>query len=288
MPSSSSVAGLRAAAAKAPAAPAAPAALDRWHRADATPAARRQFWSRRVRIFNLEGTLVHTLPDLASALNHALRELGFAAVPHSLARASLHAGLEGSAAAAVAYQRLPQGVMAPLLARLQRRYLATMTLRSAPYDGVPQLLARLSALRQPMAVCSNLPQRTAEQLLEALGLDGHFTQVVGADTCGERKPHPAPLRRALVRLGARPAEALMIGDSAVDAASALAAGVGHLWFDGGYGLPPPLYPWRFHAWRDLLAAAPPIVTPSPAFALAPSRAVEPPARSLPPFLSLPA
>jgi len=240
-----------------PARAAAPAAPGRWHRADPTPAAaRRWFWSHPVRVFNLEGTLVHTLPDLASALNHALRELGFAAVPHTLARASLHAGLEGSAAAAVTYLRLPQDVLPPLAARLQRRYLMTMTLRSVPYDGVPQLLARLSALGQPMAVCSNLPQRVAEQLIAALGLAGHFALVVGADTCAERKPHPAPLRRALVRLGARPDEALLVGDSAVDAACALAAGVGHLWFDAGYGLPPPLYPWRFHAWRDLLAGAP--------------------------------
>lgn len=214
----------------------------------------RLFWSRRVRIFDLDGTLIHTLPDLAGALNQALREMGFRSVPETLVRASLHAGLEGSVAAACTYQRLPGQVQAPLLARYRRCYAAGLALRSYPFDGVPEMLAQLSARREPLAVCTNKSQREAEELLAAFGLRRHFAVVVGADTCAERKPHPLPLRHAVARLGAKLGEALFVGDSAVDAACARAAGTAHLWYGRGYGMPPQGCPWRIESYRDLMAA----------------------------------
>lgn len=218
----------------------------------------RLFWTRRVRVFDLDGTLIHTLPDLAGALNQALREMGFRSVPETLVRASLHAGLEGSAAAACTYLRLPEQVQAPLLARYRRSYAAGLALRSSPFDGVPEMLAQLSALREPLAVCTNKSQREAEELLAAFGLRRHFAVVVGADTCAERKPHPLPLRHAVARLGARLGEALFVGDSAVDAACARAAGTAHLWYGRGYGMPPQGCEWRIDSYRELLAARLPI------------------------------
>ena len=143
-------------------------------------------------------------------------------------------------------------VEAPLLARYRRHYATGLVLRSTPYDGVPDLLAQLSAQGAPMAICSNKPERQAEDLLVALGLRRHFALVVGADTCSERKPHPAPLRHAVARLGGPPSEALFIGDSAVDAACAQAAGLAHLWFGRGYGAPPAVGALRFDSYRELL------------------------------------
>lgn len=218
----------------------------------------RLFWSRRVRIFDLDGTLIHTLPDLAGALNQALREMGFRPLPETLVRASLHAGLEGTVAAASTYLRLPEQVKAPLLARYRRCYAAGLALRSTPFDGVPELLAQLSARREPLGVCTNKPQREAEELLVAFGLRKHFGVVVGADTFAERKPHPLPLRRAVARLGGRLGEALFIGDSAVDAACARAAGTAHLWYGRGYGMPPQGCAWRIESYRDLLAERVPL------------------------------
>jgi 2-phosphoglycolate phosphatase len=215
----------------------------------------RLFWSRRVRVFDLDGTLVHTLPDLAGALNRALRELGFHAVPTSLVRASLHGGLEGSVAAAAAWLRVPTQVQAPLLARYRRHYAAGLALRSVPYDGVVELLAHLSARGEPLAVCTNKATREAEALLDALGLLEHFALVVGADTCGERKPHPKPLHHTLLHLGARVDEVVFVGDSAVDADCAAAAGVQHLWFSKGYGVAPAQSPWRLDSFRLLLDKA---------------------------------
>lgn len=210
------------------------------------------FWSRRMRIFDLDGTLIHTLPDLAGALNQALRELGFRPVPETLVRASLHGGLEGSVAAAGTYLRLPAEVQGPLLMRYRRHYAAGLALRSSVFDGVPEMLAQLSARREPLAVCTNKTQREAEELLAAFGLRQHFTVVVGADTCAERKPHPMPLRHAVARLGGKLGEALFVGDSAVDAACARAAGTAHIWFARGYGAPPEGCAWRFESYRELL------------------------------------
>lgn len=217
--------------------------------------ASRLFWSRRVRIFDLDGTLIHTLPDLAGALNQALREFGFRSVPETLVRASLHGGLEGSVAAACTYLRLPPEVQAPLLVRYRRTYGAGLALRSSVFEGVPEMLTQLSARRDPLAVCTNKPQHEAEELLAAFGLRRHFAVVVGADTCAERKPHPMPLRHAVARLGAKLGEALFIGDSAVDAACARAAGTAHLWYGRGYGAPPQGCPWRIDSYRELLAGA---------------------------------
>jgi phosphoglycolate phosphatase len=194
------------------------------------------FWSRRWRVFDLDGTLVDTLPDLAGALNQALRESRLPAVPAPLVRASLHAGLEGSVAAALVYLNAPAEMRGLVLARYRRHYDLGLALRSAPYPGVARLLAAVAARREPMAICTNKPQRQAEALLSALGLNHHFAVVVGADTCSERKPHPLPLLHALRRLGGPPEEALFVGDSEVDAACAAAAGVPHLWFAGGYGV----------------------------------------------------
>lgn len=220
--------------------------------------AHRLFWSRRARVFDLDGTLIHTLPDLAGALNQALREMGFRSVPETLVRASLHAGLEGSAAAACTYLRLPGQVLAPLLARYRRCYAAGLALRSSPFEGVAEMLAHLSAGCEPLAVCTNKSQREAEELLATFGLRRHFAVVVGADTCAERKPHPLPLRHAVARLGAKLGEALFVGDSAVDAACARAAGTAHLWYGRGYGMPPEGCAWRIDSYRDLLAARLPI------------------------------
>jgi phosphoglycolate phosphatase len=216
-------------------------------------AAAELFWSRRVRVFDLDGTLVDTLPDLAGALNQALHASGLAAVPAALVRASLHGGLEATVAAALSCLGVTTELHGPVLARYRRHYDAGLALRSAPYEAVPELLARIAERGEPMAVCTNKPQRQAEELLSAVGLRQYFARVVGADTCSERKPHPAPLRHTLQGLNAPPAEALFVGDSEVDAQCAAAAGVAHLWFGKGYGAPPPgAVACRFDAYRSLL------------------------------------
>jgi phosphoglycolate phosphatase len=208
-------------------------------------------------VFDLDGTLVDTLPDLTRALNDALSELGAPPVPASLVRQSLHGGLEASAAEAMRYLSLDPQVAAPLALAYTRHYAGVPVRDSHPYPGVPQLLARLARDGTRLAVCTNKPLAQAEAVLAATGLGDFFPVVVGADCCASRKPDPEPVRHVLARLGSVPQDALMVGDSLADVRSAYGAGVACLLHAAGYGEVPCTEPGvtgRFLSFRDLLAS----------------------------------
>lgn len=186
-------------------------------------------------VFDLDGTLVDTLPDLTEGLNQALVRHGLGRVATELVRASLHQGLEGSVEAAVHALGLAPSWRRSLL----DSYVEALERRgdgaARCFPGVPSLLERLHGRGYRLAVCTNKPSGPASRLLARLGLKKHFELVVGADTCIHRKPHPEPLRHAIQQLGGDASSALMIGDSVVDFACAQAAGVECLIFQGGYG-----------------------------------------------------
>lgn len=213
------------------------------------------FWSARAVVFDLDGTLVDTLPDLARCLDQALLDEGLPAAGPALVRRSLHGGLEGSVDAALAggmavFRR------AAVLARYRALYDADPARASRPFAGVVPLLQRLRQRRCPMAVCTNKTEATARRVLQRLGLAEGLDVVVGADTCGRRKPDPAPLRLALAMLRTDADQALMVGDSPVDRDVACAAGLRCLIFGGGYGGPGLEDLPRFDDYRQLLAADP--------------------------------
>jgi len=214
------------------------------------------FWSRPHRVFDLDGTLVDTLPDLSAALDQALIELGLPAVGQAVVRDSLHSGLEGSAAAALACLGAPAGQFPALVERYTRRYAGLNGAHARVYPGVRELLARLDARHEPLAVCTNKPEALACELLDRIGLLPHFKVVVGADTCAQRKPHPAPLLHALAGIGGEPHSGVLVGDSRHDVHCARAAGVASIFHDGGYGLAPVDAPPRFSRYEQLLRAVP--------------------------------
>ncbi|MDH4392122.1 MAG: HAD-IA family hydrolase [Aquabacterium sp.] len=216
------------------------------------------FWSRAVRVFDLDGTLVDTLPDLTRALNVALSDLGLPEVDSALVRASLHAGLEGSVDAALVAAGAPAALTDMLLARYRLHYDALLSEQSLPYPGVPELLEQLRLRGDRLAVCTNKQEPQALRLLGSLGLAAYFSSVVGADTCGQRKPHPAPLLHAIGALGGTCVQALMVGDSVVDLHCAQAAGVDCVLFAGGYGTGAEGPVSRFESYAELLAAQSPL------------------------------
>lgn len=212
--------------------------------------------ARRAIVFDLDGTLVDTLPDLAAALDAALAELGAPAVPASLVRRSLHGGLEASALEAVRYLELGDALAAPLADAYARHYAVAPARASRPYPGVAALLERLSDGGARLAVCTNKRLAQAELLLEATGLDRHVEAVIGADSCARRKPDPEPVRLALARLRAAARDALMVGDSIVDVRAAHGAGLVSLVHVAGYGDVPfdaPGVGGRFGSYAQLLA-----------------------------------
>jgi phosphoglycolate phosphatase len=201
----------------------------------ACPTARELLAGARYVVFDLDGTLVDTLPDLVDGLQQALRRHGLALVDAGLVRESLHLGLEGTVDAAVK----ALGVANHWRDTLFESYCEALERRgdgcARCFPGVEAVLHELSDRGAPLAVCTNKPAWPARRLLARLGLLGHFQEIVGADTCAFRKPHPEPLRWAMHQLGAEAETTLLIGDSAIDLACAQAVGVGCLIFEGGYG-----------------------------------------------------
>lgn len=189
----------------------------------------------RAVVFDLDGTLVDTLPDLHEALVRALADEGLPAVPPRVVRASLHGGLETSAAAALAWLRvLPDG-HGGLIDAYRRHYDAIAGASSRVYDGVVEMLTALRGAGTALAVCTNKTSGAAAELLCGLGLMDFFNAVVGGDTCARRKPDPMPLRWAIRRLGLSAESVLFVGDSIVDYQCARAAGVAFKLYRGGYG-----------------------------------------------------
>lgn len=176
--------------------------------------------------FDLDGTLVHTLPDLAAAGNRMLRALGREEVAEPQVRRYIGDGigvlvrrlLTGDPLAAAPAQLLEQAL--PLF---MRAYAEEVVVRSRPFDGVAQGLAALRG-RYPLACVTNKAMAYTEPLLHGLGLYECFSLVLGGDTLARKKPDPLPFTHCATLLGVAPAHLLVVGDSPNDCAAARAAG----------------------------------------------------------------
>jgi phosphoglycolate phosphatase len=187
-------------------------------------------------VFDLDGTLVDTAPDLAAATNHALGLIGLA----PLAVAQLHPFIgHGSKAMIGAGLRLHDvTVSADELTRLHDQFLvfyeANIAVGSRPFEGVPELLERLLAAGTRLAVCTNKYENLSRSLLQQLGLDQRFGAIAGRDTLPVCKPDAGHLTGTVEMAGGRAERAVMVGDSAVDFATAMAAKVPAIGVTFGY------------------------------------------------------
>jgi phosphoglycolate phosphatase len=182
---------------------------------------------RRAVLFDLDGTLVHSAPDLAAAANRMRAAFGLA--PLAVARVADFIGkgipmlvrraLVDDLAGAADEALVPRA-----LAMYEAFYAEESGRQSAVYPGVREGLAALADAGIALGVVTNKSARFTEDLLRQLDLLAPFGVVVSGDTLTARKPDPAPLLHAFERLGVRPAEGLMLGDSANDVAAGRAAG----------------------------------------------------------------
>ncbi|MBP0617932.1 HAD-IA family hydrolase [Jiella mangrovi] len=187
-------------------------------------------------IFDLDGTLVDTAPDLADALNHCLGAAGLEA--DALAVVRPHAGHGARAMLTAAYERrgrvLTEPEMASALERFLSHYEAHIADKSRPYPNVVAAMDALAGDGFRLAVCTNKREELARLLLATLGLAHRFAAICGADTVPARKPHPAHIEATIQRAGGVRERAIMIGDSAADIDAALAARIPSVLVDFGY------------------------------------------------------
>ena len=190
----------------------------------------------RAVVFDLDGTLVDSAPDLHAAAVAMMQALGLP--PPSLAETVSDVGNGIPALVARSLDRVAapedKGLRAEALQRFAASYEKAPAVLTRPYPGVSEALDALRATGIALGVCTNKPEAMARQVLEKLGLAGFFAELVGGDSLPQRKPDPAPLRRAFARLDAGGGSVLYVGDSEVDSATARAADVPFALFTEGY------------------------------------------------------
>ncbi|TLF45959.1 phosphoglycolate phosphatase [Halomonas urmiana] len=191
----------------------------------------------RLVAFDLDGTLIDSVPDLAVAADAALAELGL--TPQGEARVHDWVGNGSLTLMARALEAALGG--APdeaLLARAHRGFLdhygRVPCARTRLYPGAREALAALAARGLPLALVTNKPSAFIAPLLEAFGLDGHFALCLGGDSLTAKKPDPAPLLHVAAHFDVSPSACLMVGDSRHDIAAGRAAGFRTLAVPYGY------------------------------------------------------
>lgn len=177
-------------------------------------------------VFDLDGTLVDTAPDLVRALNETMDLEGLPRVKLENARRLISHGARvlierASALHGVTFSatRLDQ-----LTTEFVNFYAADIARESKPYEGVLEAMDTLAGLGAKLAVCTNKRTALSVQLLDALNLSERFSAIVGADAVTDRKPHPDHYRAAVARAGGVVRRSVMVGDSAADVGSARGAG----------------------------------------------------------------
>ena len=186
-------------------------------------------------LFDLDGTLVDTAPDLMRALNHVLRETSLPQVDEALTRHWVGHGVRAMLGAAFEHHgvAMPEARIDRLFDACLEYYGEHIADYSAPYPTVVETLEALTA-KAPLAVVTNKPADLTETLLEALDLRRFFGSVVGRGTTRNHKPAAEPALHACRELGVTPADALFVGDSATDVACARAAGCAIVLYRYGY------------------------------------------------------
>ena len=187
-------------------------------------------------IFDLDGTLIDTAPDLVATLNVIFAREGLAPMALSDARPMIGAGARRLIEQGLALQAaaLKPADIDRLYADYLAYYAEHIADHSRPFPGLDAALDALEARGCRFAVCTNKLEWLSVRLLDALNLSGRFAAICGQDTFGVQKPDPEILRRTVLSAGGDLAQAVMVGDSATDIATARAAGMPVIAVDFGY------------------------------------------------------
>ncbi len=177
-------------------------------------------------MFDLDGTLVHTAPEIAASINKMLAELGFPVMPQNQIESYIGEGAQALIMRCLAanIQGEPDGALFERAQALFFAHYADNVTQSKPYDGVVQALSTLQNKGLRLACVTNKPERFTIPLLDKCGLLDFFEVVVSGDTLPKKKPDPIQLRYICAKFNVLEAEAMLVGDSLIDVKTAHAAG----------------------------------------------------------------
>ena len=188
-------------------------------------------------VFDLDGTLIDSAPDLHQAVLKVLAEEGRPSITLDELKTMVGDGAPILVRRVFEYVGHDAGAALPdLVARYLAHYENAIAVHTRLYPGVRETLEHLKAAGHPMAVCTNKAHKPSVHVLEALDLAKYFDVVVGGDATPAKKPDPRHVLTVLERLSVAPAHAVMIGDGANDLIAARDAGVAVIHARYGYGI----------------------------------------------------
>lgn len=178
-------------------------------------------------VFDLDGTLVDTAPDLLNALDATIAPLGLPPVDRAVARNHISGGARMLLQRALSSngRQVEATQLEDLTATLLTYYTTHIAVDSRPFPGMEEALAQLAADGAHLTVCTNKLEHLARKLLDALDLTRHFAAITGGDTYGRAKPDPLPLSATVSAAGGSLERAVMVGDSLTDIAVARAGAI---------------------------------------------------------------
>jgi phosphoglycolate phosphatase len=192
--------------------------------------------SSRIVVFDLDGTLVDTAPDLINALNFVLDREGMPPVPLASARNMIGAGARKliERGLEVEGRTVAVGDLDRMLREFIDYYAKHIADESRPFEGLEGALDDLASRGYRFAVCTNKLEWLSKLLIERLGLTRRFAAICGADTFGVAKPDPAILHQTIARAGGQSSASVMVGDSGTDIGAARRAGISVIGVEFGY------------------------------------------------------
>jgi phosphoglycolate phosphatase len=190
-------------------------------------------WPRAI-VFDLDGTLIDSAPDIAHALNRAAKRRGIEPFPLDQVKEMIGGGVPKLVGRALQARGLPADGLMPLVEEFIALYRENLTTNTTIYEGGRELLAQLHGEGRRLGICTNKNHELTVEILQQLDLMKYFGSVLGEREGRPRKPDPAPLLEVVAELGAFPQNALMAGDSEADVACARAAKMPVLVVDFGY------------------------------------------------------
>ena len=183
-------------------------------------------------IFDLDGTLIDSAPDIHAAANKLMVSIGQREFDLAEVKSFIGNGVPVLVERAMSARALPTERHADLVASFLEYYAADFATLTQPYPAVMPTLKTLSAKGHRLGICTNKPEAPTRQILSALDMSRFFHAVVGGDSLSVRKPSPEPLEYAMKLLGAE--NCIYIGDSEIDAETAENLGVPFVLFTKGY------------------------------------------------------